>query len=96
MNLMGMMANLGWKTIAGAGLYAIGQILPVAAPELAPTAAYLSASGALLGGVGVAHKGATILAVIRDILDAVQALNLQANQPVQPSGANQAQPGGGQ
>jgi len=58
------MLSIGWKTIVGSILYAAGQALPAAWPDAAPVGPYLCAAGAVLGGVGVAHKGAKVLEAI--------------------------------
>jgi len=63
------MIRIGWKTILGAILYGAGTALPAAWPQLAPVGPYLSAAGAILGGVGVAHKGAKMLDALQAIAD---------------------------
>jgi len=63
------MPTLGWKTILGAALYASGAALPAAWPELSQMGPYLTAAGAVLGGVGVAHKGAKVLDALKILTD---------------------------
>lgn len=66
--------SIGWKTIAGAALYALGQALPALSPDLAPYAPMLLAAGAILGGIGVAHKGARMLAATKDSTESFNAV----------------------
>lgn len=61
------MPALGWKTIFGAILYAIGSALPAAWPDLSALGPYLTAAGAVFGGVGVAHKSAKVLGALKTL-----------------------------
>lgn len=65
MNFNGALAGLGWKTILGGVLYAAGQLVPMI-PALAPAAPVLLAAGAVLGGVGVSHKVAKVITILKE------------------------------
>ena len=98
MSLKLLIAHIGWKTLAGAGLYAAGQLLPTVAPEMGSIVPYVSAGAVMLGGVGIAHKGAKVMAAISAVEDAVKAMSdpTTPDAPAPDPGAPATQSSSGQ
>jgi hypothetical protein len=55
---------MGWKTITAGVLCGAGYILPAVCPDQALAGAVLVGVGTSLGGLGVAHKVAKVLAAL--------------------------------